>query len=195
MRNLKKAICLVLVIATILALGAIVIASSPYGAAWPYRFEYHMNVNCYGYVTRFNNASDPGEQYYETDLNHFGKSVDEIAEYVKKDFQRLYKTARIITSSTSPVNDDEYRIALRVGKHKLGGKTRWDYHFLLQCSDGQWCHKPGSQVSEKLGNINPSTFRWDMPYFITKSDGSKELVYYEGFYDSKTIYMALPKIN
>jgi hypothetical protein len=106
-----------------------------------------------------------------------------VAEYVLDDFSRTYgKESRIISSATSSINSDEYRIALRVGNQQ----GIYDYHFMKQCSDGGWCHKPGSSPSGYLGSINPSSYSWDLYY----TNGSLAIA---NFYNSSTIYIAVKK--
>lgn len=143
------------------------------GAAWPYTYCSSSNINCYGYASRFNFRQDPG---YVAGLGlNYKSSVNTVASNVISDMHAAGRNARTISSGTT-VNANEYRIALRTG---LSGST-WDYHFMLQCSDGTWCEKHGTQPSINDGYINPSTFRWDLGTYL-------------GFYNSATLYIACTK--
>jgi hypothetical protein len=161
-------------------------ASSDYGAAQPYISETSTSINCYGYAVGMDQWVNPGDiaYYYGSPIEQ-GETpdVNTVAKYVLDDLSRTYrKESRIISSATASINSDEYRIALRVGNQQ----GTYDYHFMKQCSDGGWCHKPSILPSEYLGNINPSTYSWDLYYF----DGSLAI---SNFYDSSTIYIAVKK--
>lgn len=90
------------------------------------------------------------------------------------------RSARII-NQTDVVYSNEYRLALRTGQNS----QHWDYHVMMQCSDGGWCDKPGEKGSRYLGKINPSTYSWDFIY----NNGTVE----KNFYNSETIYLAVKK--
>ena len=158
--------------------------ASSYGAAWSYTANSSGSVNCYGYASRFNAFVNPGVYtfYYGSPLNTRGTtaSVDSIAGWVLTDLGRCGRISRIISSSTAYVNSNEYRIAVRTGSYN----GTWDYHFMLQCSNGGWCEKPGPAATKYDGMVNPSTFSWDLHY----TDGS---VYRYGFYNSNIIYIAV----
>lgn len=63
---------------------------------------------------------------------------------------------------------------MRVGYHQ----GVYDYHWMLQCSNGGWCEKHGQTASNYVGMINPSNHSWNL--------GS-----YQNFYDSNTVYLAV----
>lgn len=153
--------------------------SSVYGAAWPYTYISATNINCYGYASRFSRFLNPGDISY-TPNSPIGSGakpgVSTVANYVLSDLGRAGRPSRIISSANSYVNLNEYRIALRTG-YQYG---IYDYHFMLQTSNGGWCEKHGSQPSIYDVYINPSTFRWDL--------GSLK-----GFYNSKTVYIAVKR--
>lgn len=158
-------------------------AASSYGAAWPYKATSSTSVNCYGYAANFGWFLNPGDIYYYYGSPIVdGDSVNTIATYVLQDLGRAGRTSRIISSATASVNSDEYRMALRVGQDS----NVYDYHFMLQCSDGGWCEKHGSSPSIYDGNINPSTFSWNLYY----TDGT---LYKSNFYNSATVYFAVKK--
>lgn len=154
-------------------------ASSPYGAAWPYTYVGSTNINCYGYASRFSRFLNPGDISYTPNSpigNGATPGVSTVANYVLSDLGRAGRNSRLISSSTSFVNFNEYRIALRTG-NQYG---IYDYHFMFQTNIGGWCEKHGSQPSIYDGYINPSTFRWDL--------GSLK-----GFYNSNTVYLAVKR--
>ena len=88
------------------------------------------------------------------------------------------RSMRIIDSYDSPINPNEYRIALRSGEA--------DYHFMLQHSDGSWSHKPSSLPSRLIAGDNPSEIAWD-GYAKTGR------VICNNYYNSKTVYFAVTK--
>lgn len=157
--------------------------TSNYGAAWPYTPSTSALVNCYGYAANFGWLLDPGDiYYYYGSPIEDGDSVNTVATYVLQDLTRARRPSRIINSATATVNSNEYRMALRVGQDSY----TYDYHFMLQCSDGGWCEKQGDANSIYDGNINPSTFSWNLYYY----DGT---LYKANFYNSATVYFAVKK--
>jgi len=163
-------------------------ASSSYGSAWSYSSTSSTTINCYGYASNFRIWLNPGDVafYYGSPIGQGATpSVDTVASYVLQDLGRWYygKTSRIISSATATVNSDEYRIAVRVGQDSVAG---YDYHFMLQCSNGTWCEKHGDGASKNDGAINPSTFNWNLYY----KDGT---LYKRNFYNSSTVYIAVKR--
>ena len=155
-------------------------STSDTGAAWDYTSVTTTKINCYGYASRFNAFLNPGDLYYSSG-SPIGRGqkadVNTVAKYVLNDLSKANRSSRLINSATAPINSNEYRIALRVGYQQ----GMYDYHFMLQCSDGGWCHKPGQTPSQYLGMINPSTYSWDLGTYI------------KNFYNSDTIYIAVVK--
>lgn len=150
-----------------------------YGSAWAYISESTTEINCYGYASKFNSFLNPGDicYNYKSPISDGGTpDVDKVASYVLKDMQKVNRPSRIISSPSAHVNPDEYRVALRVGEQQ----DMYDYHFMLQCSDGGWCTKAGQTPSEYLGMINPSNYSWDLGPI-------------KNFYNSKTVYFAIKK--
>ena len=92
------------------------------------------------------------------------------------------RAMRIIDSYDSPINENEYRIALRTAL-RPGSE---DYHFMLQHSDGSWSHKPGTLPSRLIDGDNPSEITWDAPSMI-------EGLTFVNYYNSKTVYFAVTK--
>jgi len=108
-----------------------------------------------------------------------GSTVETVAEATINYFRTNYPIRSIrridgtSLTSTYQINDNEYRVALRV-KNGTGEYSRyWDYHFMIQLSDGSWAHKRGTTNSRNLGYINPSTAVWKI------------------WYDSEVIYFAV----
>ena len=162
-----------------------IVPYASYGAAWPYKSVTSTSINCYGYAANLQSFLNPGDLAYTNGALHTGDSVNKVAGYVLADMGRKYRVdSRIISSATASISSNEYRIALRVGHQNVNGSLVYDYHFLLQCSDGAWCDKPGAYRSRKLGNINPSTYSWDLLY----TNGS---VAKSNFYNSSTVYIAV----
>lgn len=155
-------------------------SDSNYGAAWPYTAQNSRRINCYGYASRFNKFINPGDISNSggSPISHGEESpVDKVAQYVIEDLERASRGGRIIDSATAPINSNEYRIAVRMGNQQ----GVYDYHFMLQCSDGAWCDKPGQTPSRYLGFIDPSRYSWDLGTYI------------KNFYNSETIFIAVQK--
>jgi len=132
------------------------------------------SINCLGFALRTNNFVGAGALGLTG-----GSTVETVAEATINYFRTNYPTRsirRIDGTSLTPtyqINDNEYRVALRV-KNGTGEYSRyWDYHFMIQLSDGSWAHKRGTTNSRNLGYINPSTAVW------------------ENGYDSEVIYFAV----
>lgn len=140
------------------------------------------NPNCYAYVLGYYGRSyDIGEF---SDTYPTGKTVDAIAECVVSDLDKLERGCRIIESYDTPIEDNEYRIALRVGEQPVVGPNgypylRWDYHFMVQTESGEWAEKRGSSSATILHTSgNPSIFQWDAAT-------------YPNFYTSDILYFAI----
>ena len=149
-------------------------AKTDYGAASTYKPTTSTKYNCYAYALG------------ETEWKYVGGSpdavqdfsVENVAQMVLDDAKADGRSMRIIDSYDSPINPNEYRIALRTGEA--------DYHFMLQHSDGSWSHKPSSLPSRLIAGDNPSEIAWD-GYAKTGR------VICNNYYNSKTVYFAVTK--
>ena len=149
-------------------------AKTDYGAASTYKPTTSTKYNCYAYALG------------ETEWKYVGGSPDavqdfsvaNVAQMVLDDAKADGRSMRIIDSYDSPINPNEYRIALRTGEA--------DYHFMLQHSDGSWSHKPSSLPSRLIAGDNPSEIAWD-GYAKTGR------VICNNYYNSKTVYFAVTK--
>ena len=96
---------------------------------------------------------------------------------------------RIINSYNSPIEDNEYRIALRTGEA--------DYHFMVQHNDGTWSHKPGFLPTRLITGENPSVIPWDAPTYVMYMLYDQMIIVetdpVPNYYNSKTIYFAVSK--
>ena len=158
---------------------------SNYGAASPYTPSDSTDYNCYAYAL--------GEKEWKyvggrpSAVKDF--SVDNVAQQVLDDAKEDGRSMRIIDSFDSPIESNEYRIALRTGEA--------DYHFMVQHNDGSWSHKPGLCSTRLIDGDNPSVVAWDAPtinsfyYYITGK--VIEIGYVPNYYNSKTIYFAVSK--
>ena len=136
--------------------------------------------NCYSYALGYYDRSyDPGE-YAGVGYN---LNVESVARAVEKDMAALGRGCRRLDSYDSPVSNNEYRVALRTSRItyfslKYRKDVFWDYHFMVQTSDGGWSEKHGpGGATDHHDNVNPDTISWDL--------GS-----YHGYYDSNIIYFA-----
>lgn len=163
---------------------------SAYGHAWPYTAVNSSSVNCYGYAVKIPWRMNPGDGDNVSNVYDSGyfTNVNYTASLVAADGNTnplYFKSGwRILSSRTAAVNDDEHRIALRVGWIDYNGDGKVDlsgdivdYHFMLQNSSGLWSEKHGSTPSQNTAISNPSTFTWSL--------GG-----YSGFYNSPTVYIA-----
>lgn len=141
-----------------------------------------VNPNCYAYALGYYNRSyDPGD--FSTHYSAW--TIEAVGAAVESDLNALGRECRRIDSYNSPIDDDEYRIALRISPvyytYTISGKTGllWDYHFMVQTSTGKWAEKHGpggATVYHDSGN--PSTISWD-------ANGIT------GFYSSEIFYYAI----
>lgn len=144
------------------------------------------NPNCYAYaIGKYDKSYNPGDfsNNYTWKTTY---SVNDVADAVISDMKKLGRGARIIKKYNTKINNNEYRIALRVKKTVTyilipgyGVELDWDYHFMVQTKNGQWAekHGPGGKtILYEKGN--PNTISWDY-------DNRKN------YYDSETIYLAI----
>ena len=138
------------------------------------------NANCYAYAIGIYDCSyDPGEF---SDASYDG-TVESVAVCVMMDLTALGRNVRVIDGANAPINDNEYRIALRVSDYNPYRSVPWDYHFMVQTSSGQWAEKHGPSGATVLHESGtPDTISWDC--------GS-----YTGFYTSRIIYFAITPPN
>ena len=149
-------------------------AKTDYGEASTYKPTTSTKYNCYAYALG------------ETEWKYVGGSpdavqdfsVENVAQMVLDDAKVDGRSMRIIDSYDSPINPNEYRIALRTGEA--------DCHFMLQHSDGSWSHKPSSLPSRLIAGDNPSEIAWD-------GHAKTGRVIYNNYYNSKTVYFAVTK--
>lgn len=172
---------------------------SPYGSSqngpWPYEQAGEGAPNCYGYALGISQACNPGSFAGYSLPEPY--NVNQVADYVNRDMVATFNGAARKVNYQQTINSWEWRIATRVGSKMVpigngAEKLVSDYHFWLQTNSGTWCHKPGSLPSEYLGNVNPGTQNWDLPYW---DSATREIKYISNFYDSLTVYMALYRMD
>jgi len=92
-----------------------------------------------------------------------------LLEWKRKDDRRLYaaQTGGVYGDRRDPVDDNDYRVANRIGRSHLRGETGWfgrDYRAALDGADdpvlshetGQWCAYPDfRQMSQYTGSLKP----------------------------------------
>ena len=118
------------------------------------------------------------------------------ADYVEKNKEALSIAGfREIESFDAPINiENEYRIAMRIGigpERIIEGMLDFDYHFMMQLSDGTWAEKlPGEHsrvVSGSQVGVDPAAFPWNKGFVWGRG------INYNGFYNSGAIYFAVEK--
>lgn len=155
------------------------------GAATPYAPSDSTNYNCYAYALGEDEWKHVGG--YEGAVDDY--DVNHVADMVLEDVRKDGRSIRIIDSHDSPIEKNEYRIALRTGES--------DYHFMVQHSDGSWSHKPGICKTRLIDGNNPSVVSWDAPqidlYAWVYFGIVIEIGYEPNYYDSETIYFAVSR--
>lgn len=141
------------------------------GAARDYVDLSYGLPNCYGYaINRFddNHTIQPGEFSTGAIQQSEISDVNNVAINVITDFFEFGRRIRGLDNYNSLIYSDEYRIALRVTENGfvIDGVTYYDYHFMVQTSDGRWSHKGGTSPSILLGDgVSPETAYWGaIPY-------------------------------
>ena len=156
--------------------------SNEYGSAWEYEYSGSTNYNCYAHALGID------EWKYVGGSRNAVKdySLDNVASMVEDDIKKMGWSIRPIDSYDSPIEEDEFRIALATGPN--------DYHFMVQHSDGTWSHKPGYLPTMSLGDKNPSQVSWDL-YGSLKLSNGKMVVFVveENYYCNGPIYYAVSK--
>jgi len=91
----------------------------------------------------------------------------------------------VLSSISDPIEDNEYRIALKTGSGMVNEKMEKDYHFMRQDEDGNWSHKPGvCDIMYLDEGLTPVDISWDMYY----SNGT---IAAADFYTEGIIYFAI----
>ena len=140
-------------------------------------------MNCFGYALE----SKPLPSFMVSQT----ASVESFYEItIEPKVKSMGRQCRKLTSSSSYIRPNEYKIAMRIGIDipDEGGKN--DMHFMVQTNTGGWAHKMGRNPSQYLGNINPTTYSWD--YYRYNSDGEYTAYIVNG-YDSPTLYFAVTR--
>ena len=158
---------------------------SQYGAAAPFTESNSTTQNCLAYA-----LGEDEWMYVGGSPGAVGNyDVDHVAGMLMDDMTESGRSIRPIDSYDSPIEKDEYRIALRTSYD--------DYHFMVQHSDGTWSHKPGFLKSRRIEGNNPSEVSWDLPQI-------NEVAYYlwgviiengciSNYYDSEIRYFAVSR--
>jgi len=160
-------------------------SDNPNGAASPYMGSSSTNYNCYAYAlgeTEWKYVGGNRDAVKDYDVNN-------VAEMVLADAQRDGRSMRPIEAYNSPIESNEYRIALRTAVD--------DYHFMVQHDDGTWSHKPSICRTRLVKGDNPSEIPWDAPVIdgeLWQTRGFvEEIDSIANYYDSRTLYFAVSK--
>ncbi len=146
----------------------------PYGAAWGYVSVTGAQPNCYGYALGISAKLDPGE--WSSGAVPTGASVNTVATKACSDMAVALNGGGRVISETDSIYSYEWRIACRIGYVVFpAGSTNilvWDYHFILQSSDGRWCHKLGTSSSQFSNTFSPKNDNWDANGFYIGGNGT-----------------------
>ena len=140
-------------------------------------------VNCYAFAIGYSANAQPGWKSGKSIDYSKPYPVDIVASYDISDLTAMGRGARIIDGSDAAILSNERRIAVRVGTQAFydsnGVFQGYDYHFMVQNSDGTWSekHGPGGTSISHCGGGTPDTIPWTL--------GDKP------YYDSKIIYIAI----
>jgi len=155
-----------------------------YGAAKSYvsvkgSTNSNSTTNCYGYALGLKKPTvQPG---YKSGSKLAANDLYGIQNAVIEDLYRLGRWGRKIDGPYSPILDDEYRIALRVGTkpYQYQGKKYYDYHFMVQTKTGAWAEKHGMGGNSKPNSTGktPAVLPWDLSNI-------------KGYYNSRIVYIA-----
>lgn len=153
-----------------------------------YLKKYMEEANCYAYAFREKTRRDLNVISKWDKITNKDKLLKIACDVL---LQENPNRIRQLDAIDSAIEEDEYRIVLRVGCHDVMGldgnlrKDYQDYHFMRQESDGTWSHKMGSLPAASLAEgVTPVDVSWDMLY----SNGE---VAYENFYDSEMLFFAV----
>lgn len=129
-----------------------------YGCGGAYRQVDTTVPNCFGYAMLHDDKVEFHAHNNSTQANlfYFNKTLLEIAE------QGVISGYRRIDDYLSPIDIDEYRIAVRMpGAHNE--EAAGNYHVIYQLSDGTWAGKNGEARSKHFGMGDPSSTpaMWD----------------------------------
>lgn len=137
------------------------------------------NPNCYAYALGYyDRAYDPGD----FSGGRKGDTLEAFAEAIHNDMIAMNRGCRPLDFPWSPIEDDEYRIALNVTKVKInyyGYEIEGtDYHLMVQTSSGQWAEKVGPNGPTILHSYgDPSTISWDKTAYDGLDYGDKILYF------------------
>jgi hypothetical protein len=155
----------------------------PYGAASaPYNDPtIGTPGNCYTFALQLseasmNNAIHPG--VYAGNFIGTSKPLDLVDMYnnVRLDMQALGRGFTLLDSFDSQIKSNEYRVAMRVTSQLKNGI--YDYHFMVQCSDGSW-----SEKTDFMGQVvNHPDYKYS---------GVSNILWERKEYNSNTIYFAV----
>lgn len=169
--------------------------NSSLGAARNYVFvkgsDDENTPNCYAFAEGLGTNDQPGQVSGQKPLNPYKvHSVEKVYQYVEQDQIERGRSIRPLSGADAPVFPNEYRVALRVGtklyydpyESHISGHIvyRWDYHFMVQVSDGSWAEKhgySGNSYCNPIG-LNPENISWDLWPYV-------------GYYDSPIVYYAI----
>ena len=90
---------------------------------------------------------------------------------------------RLLDDVYDPIDDDEYRIAVRIGHGYYEWNEVVDYHFMREDKNGNWSHKPSTMPIQYLEEgETPDDVSWDL--YIETAVGYRVAI--KGFYNPET---------
>ena len=136
----------------------------------------NQSPNCYAYALGYSKSMQPGKisgNKLDTTKKY---NMSALIDAITKDLEALGRGCRVLKSINDSIAENEYRIAVSYGKRMyryFPGSDHYeyvqyngfyDYHFMVQLSDGTWSEKHGtggSSIQHNYGET-PDTLSWDL---------------------------------
>ena len=140
--------------------------------------------NCYTYAVGVTCCCDPGEISNKCVAGNFS-DAKAVGKAVEEDMKYLGRSIRPLNDVNDSIDENEFMIALRVGKKplmKTQNGTIYGYHFMKRLKNGQWVEKNGTAGDSVLHDIgeNPENLDWRIelyPGYIYDYDDPNILYY------------------
>lgn len=136
--------------------------------------------NCYAYAIGSPTNEQPGAASGRIPKNY--NDVYDVGQSVVADLRAKGKTVRMISGPDVQVYENEFKIALRVGRKSIQSYLQYniviyDYHFMRQTDTERWAEKHGTGGSSVLWDegMTPDSITWtinDFPYY------DSDIIYY-----------------
>ena len=143
-----------------------------YGCGGEYQDISSYPPNCFGYAVFV--EKDIGISFGLFATSHLTADNKGYFENALRNYVTSY---RQIDNYQSPIETDEYRIAVRIPNGIVVGNELSYFHVIYQLSNGQWAGKDYKEPSDRFDNENPSITpkMWNGDSYYPQSCGT---IYY-----------------